>query len=304
MNKKFRKIISLVLTCFIVTGMFLSGGACRQVQAAYYGWKLVKGPVTHKGIEEYYETKHQLSKKVDSANGVVKHLRTTSYSTQADGLVQGKFVTSYTIPPSVIKGEQKITLKIKSSVDCNMKNYLHGNYCNFYINNGYPKFTRKSDNSNSGNNLSITTGPNRKLKGTESVYCVIPAGKKNGETMTIVAETSIGQASMGELVGGMTTTWTYKWTNLSPKKGVVSKIANVKGAKAKITVQAVSGAKKYQIRYKVGKAKNWTTVKAKTARTFTINVNSGKKVTVQARVTNAYGTGSWGASKSKTTDKK
>ena len=89
-----------------------------------------------------------------------------------------------------------------------------------------------------------------------------------------------------------------------PAKGVVSKISNVKGAKAKVTVKKVSGATKYQIRYKVGSATKWTTVKKAKSRTFTIKVAKGKTVKVQARVTNKAGTGSWGKTKSFKTDKK
>ncbi len=89
-----------------------------------------------------------------------------------------------------------------------------------------------------------------------------------------------------------------------PSKGVVSKIANVKGAKVKVTVKKVSGATKYQIRYKVGSATKWTTVKKTKSRTFTIKVAKGKTVKVQARVTNKAGTGSWGKTKSFKTDKK
>ena len=89
-----------------------------------------------------------------------------------------------------------------------------------------------------------------------------------------------------------------------PSKGVVSKIANVKGAKAKVTVKKVSKATKYQIRYKVGSDTKWTTVKKSSKNTFTIKVAKGKKVKVQARVTNKNGTGSWGKTKSFKTDKK
>ncbi len=88
-----------------------------------------------------------------------------------------------------------------------------------------------------------------------------------------------------------------------PVKTVVSKIANVKGAKAKVTVKKVNGAKEYEIRYKVGSAKKWKNAKKK-SNVFTIKVTKGKKVTVQARVKNSAGYGSWSKSKSFKTDRK
>ncbi len=88
-----------------------------------------------------------------------------------------------------------------------------------------------------------------------------------------------------------------------PGKGVVSKISNVKGAKAKITVKKVSGATAYQIRYKVGNDKEWKTASNKTG-TFKVKVAKGKKITVQARVSNKGGYGKWGSSKKFKTDKK
>ena len=89
----------------------------------------------------------------------------------------------------------------------------------------------------------------------------------------------------------------------TPDKGVVSKISNVSGAKAKITVKKVSGATKYQIRYKVGSSKTWTT-KSSSKNTFTVSVKKGAKITVQSRVKNKSGWGNYGSSKSFTTDKK
>ncbi len=89
----------------------------------------------------------------------------------------------------------------------------------------------------------------------------------------------------------------------TPDKGVVSKISNVSGAKAKITVKKVSDATKYQIRYKVGNSKTWTT-KNSSKNTFTVSVKKGAKITVQACVKNYSGWGKYGSSKSLTTDKK
>lgn len=89
----------------------------------------------------------------------------------------------------------------------------------------------------------------------------------------------------------------------APEKGVVSKISNVKGAKAKVTVKKVSDATEYQIRYKVGSTKKWKTASSKTG-SFKIKVAKGKKITVQARVANSAGYGKWGASKKFKTDKK
>ena len=136
-----------------------------------------------------------------------------------------------------------------------MKKSIHSNSANVFLNDS-TRFYRKSDDSNYGSDLYITTGPDSVLQASETVYYVIPEGKEAGENMTIKAETSQGQSSMGVLVGGMTTTWTYKWTNISPVKGNVAKIANVKGAKAKVKVKKVTDIQKYQIRYKAGNTKN------------------------------------------------
>ena len=92
-------------------------------------------------------------------------------------------------------------------------------------------------------------------------------------------------------------------SNKKPNAGVVSKISNKTGAKAGVTVKKISGAKSYQIRYKVGNAKTWTT-KTSTSNTFTVSVGKGKKIKVQARVKNKYGWGKYGNTKSFTTDKK
>ncbi len=88
-----------------------------------------------------------------------------------------------------------------------------------------------------------------------------------------------------------------------PNKGTVSRISNVKGAKAKITVKKVKDATKYQIRYKVGSSKKWKT-ETSTSNTFKVKVGKGKKITVQARVANKAGYGKWGSSKKFKTDKK
>ncbi len=89
-----------------------------------------------------------------------------------------------------------------------------------------------------------------------------------------------------------------------PKKATV-KLSQVKGAKAKATVTKQAGATKYQIRYKVGNAKKWSTnIKASTKNTFTIKVKKGKKVYVQARAYNSAGWGAWSKTKSLKTDKK
>ncbi len=99
--------------------------------------------------------------------------------------------------------------------------------------------------------------------------------------------------------------YTYKkvdGTGKKPAAGVVKKIANVKGAYAKVTVKKISGAKKYQVRYRIGKSKKWKTKDGK-SNTITFGVKKGTKITVQARVKHATGWGSWGKSKTFTTDK-
>ena len=294
-------------------------------------WTLTSEPDTKKGIEEYNGTTHKMSYEVNKEKNTITHYRTTSYSTQADGLVEGNFVTVYSMPPANISGLATVTLTLSTSVDNNMKNFIHSNTLNVYFNND--KFYRKSDNSNEGSNLSISTGPNHVLSGSETVYYKVPNGKEAGETMEIRAETTQGQSSMGVPVGGMTTTWSYKWvvqttpdptpaptptqdpttqepTSPEPviisklSKGVVAKISNVKGPKAKVTVKTVSGATKYQIRYKVGNDKKWKTAKKSSSNVFTIKVKKGKKISVQARVINDTGAGAWGKTKKFKTDRK
>ena len=75
-------------------------------------------------------------------------------------------------------------------------------------------------------------------------------------------------------------------------------------AGAKVTVKAVSGATKYQVRYKVGNAKKWKVVKAKKSTAFTVKVAKGKKVTAQACACNSSGWSAWCKAKSLKTDKK
>lgn len=89
-----------------------------------------------------------------------------------------------------------------------------------------------------------------------------------------------------------------------PSAGVVSGIVNVKGSYAGITVKKVEGATGYQIRYKIGLQKKWTASKVLSSNKGTLYVKKGEKVTVQARVRNLAGWGSFGSSKSFTTDKK
>ncbi len=74
-----------------------------------------------------------------------------------------------------------------------------------------------------------------------------------------------------------------------PAAGVVSTV------KAKITLKKVTGATKYQIRYKVGSSTTWTT-KSSTSNTFTISVPKGSKTTLQACVQNKAGWGKYGKS--------
>ncbi len=89
-----------------------------------------------------------------------------------------------------------------------------------------------------------------------------------------------------------------------PSAGVVSKIENLSGSKVGITLKKVPFATSYQIRYKIGSEKRWTIGKSIGSYRGTLGVRKGAKVTVQARVKNEAGWGSWGSSKSFTTDKK
>ena len=82
-----------------------------------------------------------------------------------------------------------------------------------------------------------------------------------------------------------------------PGKGIVSAIKRTNKKQIKVTVKKVSGAKKYQIRYKIGKAKKWKVV-SKKSNSFQVKKKKGKKIQVQARITNSAGAGKWGKTKS------
>ncbi|MBO6016328.1 MAG: hypothetical protein J6P60_07090 [Lachnospiraceae bacterium] len=289
--------------------LFSTTDVSAQDDAGY--WSLTSGPVTEAGLEEYYGTTHKLSYKLDSAKNTITHLRTTSYSNDEDGYIEGNFVTTFSLAPATINADETVTFQLSSNVDNNMKNYIHTNSVNVYLNDTI-RFYRKSDDSSYGSDLLIQTGPDHVWSGSETVYYKISAGSKAGETMTLTAETSQGQMSSGQLVGGMTTKWTYQWVAATPTKptvskpgnGVVAKIKNVKGAKAKVTVKAASGISQYQIRYKVGKSKKWKTLKASSKKVYTLKVQKGKVVSVQARYINSAGKGAWGKTKKMKTDKK
>lgn len=267
-------------------------------------WKLIQGPVSEKGLEEYLGTRHALTYVHDDDKKIVSQLRTTSYDTQADGHVEGNFTTTFSYAPDRIEKDQTVYIDITSSVDNNMKNFIHSNACNVYLNS--QKFYRKSDDSSSGSDLKIQTGPNNVLSGSETVYYKVDPGKENGETMKIVMETSQGQMSEGKYVGGITTTWNYVWVvekkadpapAAKPGKGVIKSL-KAKGGKVKVTVKAVSGTTAYQIRYKAGKSKKWKTVKSSAKNSFSFKAKKGTKVSVQARLTNSAGSGAWGKTKS------
>ena len=271
-------------------------------------WKLIQGPVSEKGLEEYYGKKHDLSFVHDDNKRIVSHFRTTSYGTQADGHVEGHFSSTFSYAPERIGPEETIYIDMSTEVDNNMKNFLHSNSCNVYY--GNMKFYRKSDDSNYGAELSISTGPNHVLSGSETVYYKIPAGKEAGEKMTILMETSQGQMDSGRMVGGISTTWNYEWVvekkedptptpapAAKPGKGVIKSI-KAKGKKVTVTVKAVNGTSSYQIRYKIGSSKKWKTVKKGAKNTFTVKASKGKKISVQARLENSGGTGAWGKTKS------
>ena len=269
-------------------------------------WKLIQGPVSEKGLEEYLGTKHELSFDHDDNKRIVSHFRTTSYDTQADGHVEGHFSSTFSYAPERIGPEETIYIDMSTEVDNNMKNFLHSNSCTVY--NGNMKFYRKSDDSNYGAELSISTGPNHVLSGSETVYYKIPAGKEAGEKMTINMETSQGQMSSGVMVGGISTVWNYEWVVekkedpapapvAKPGKGVIKSL-KAKGGKVKVTVKAVSGTTAYQIRYKAGKSKKWKTVKSSAKNSFSFKAKKGTKVSIQARLTNSAGSGAWGKTKS------
>ncbi|MBQ8085327.1 MAG: hypothetical protein IJ232_04400 [Lachnospiraceae bacterium] len=331
-NKKNTLFVGISILFLCITLLIGNNVKAQDAETGY--WSLTSGPVTEAGLEEYYGDSHKLSYKEDKENNTITHFRTTSFTSDAYGYVEGNFITTYSLAPSKLEAGQTVSFDISASVDNNMKNYLCGNYANVYLNDSI-RFYRKSDDSSYGTNLSITTGPNHVWSGSETVYYKIPAGKKEGDTITITAETSRGQASMGVLVGGMTTKWTYTWVAIKtttpepaandpktstdnsgqsikkteptvsiPQKGIVAKIKNVKGAKAKVTVKVIDNVSKYQIRYRVGSAKKWKSMKASAKNTFTLKVKKGKIVYVQARYSNAAGAGKWGKTKKFKTDRK
>lgn len=143
---------------------------------------------------------------------------------------------------------------------------------------------------------------------TEKVFAYMPTEAKNGDKTAIVFITNSSADSMGnntyknQYGGYQFVEWIYTY-KIAPSKGIVSSIKNISGAKAKVTVKKVSGAKNYQIKYQVAGTGKWVT-RTGTKNTFSISVPKGKKVTVKARVKNAIGWGAWGKAKSLTTDKK
>ena len=127
---------------------------------------------------------------------------------------------------------------------------------------------------------------------------------------TMPESTSEGAATIIHFDNGAGTyIWTYTLKKASsskpkkPAKGVVSKITNVKGAKARITVKKVKGAAKYSIRVTTKKDKKGTVHTSKT-NTFTIKMTKGSTFYVEARVKNSAGWGPYGSKKSFKTDTK
>ena len=88
-----------------------------------------------------------------------------------------------------------------------------------------------------------------------------------------------------------------------PARGVISNIADVKGAKVKVTVKKVDDAKKYQIKYTVEGDETVYKVSSK-SNVIKLKCEKGKKITVSVRVKNASGWGKWGSKKSFVTDEK
>ena len=76
----------------------------------------------------------------------------------------------------------------------------------------------------------------------------------------------------------MITHWTYRWTKVTPGRGAVAKIVNCKGAKVKVTAKKKAGLTKYQVRYKVAGAKNWTTTKTAKTPSFVIKVKKARRL--------------------------
>ena len=162
-----------------------------------------------------------------------------------------------------------------------------------------------------------TKGDTSPMKDT--VTASMPKSANEGETIAIIFRAKTSYDSYSDTYengygGNQFFEWIYTYQKVEepvedtpvvkPDAGVVKKIANVKGAKAKVTVNKVVDAEAYQIRYRVGKSKKWTTPKESKKNTFKINVKKGNKVTVQARVKNTAGWGDWGKNKTFKTDKK
>ena len=94
-----------------------------------------------------------------------------------------------------------------------------------------------------------------------------------------------------------------------PAKVTSVKIANVKGAKAKVSFKAVKGALGYKVVYTVGKKTVTKTLKGAAKTSVTLSVAKGKKVTVKVRAYNKSVKGktqfgAYSAKKSLKTDKK
>ncbi|SDX06187.1 hypothetical protein SAMN05216391_1424 [Lachnospiraceae bacterium KHCPX20] len=94
-----------------------------------------------------------------------------------------------------------------------------------------------------------------------------------------------------------------------PAKVTSVKIANVKGAKAKVSFKSVKGALGYKVVYTVGKKTVTKTLKGAAKTSVTLSVAKGKKVTVKVRAYNKSVKGktqfgAYSAKKSLKTDKK
>ena len=168
-------------------------------------------------------------------------------------------------------------------------------------------FNDMGDDSRHGNFITDNWKTYAGVGETEKVSTTMPKDPENGEKCAIVflgnaSADGVNNAFESQYGGYQIYEWIYTYKSV-PSKGVVKSITNQTGAKAKVTVKKVSGAKNYQIKYKVAGSSK-TITKTSTSNTFSISVAKGKKVTVKARVKNKIGWGNWGKAKSFTTDKK
>jgi hypothetical protein len=231
-----------------------------------------------------------------AVKGVANHVETITdastgkniFTNSADGKAQAK---EFAIDKNA---RLKVTLKnpvaTKSSIELTV-----GNAGGNKVVNQNQYVTAVVDNDNT------TVDLYRNAEGTQ-VIGFAPVGHISATDRSIVSNTTTNLAV------------TYRANKAEEEiaapaqvKGV--KIANVKGAKAKVSFKAVKGALGYKVVYKVGKKTVTKTLKGAAKTSVTLSVAKGKKVTVKVRAYNKSVKGktqfgAYSAKKSLKTDKK